>query len=113
MGIETYNKVLQHLLQSKILIRSNNKNIKTGRLKLFNIKQYFIKLYIEQESKEIKVIELPYPYKIIYDEKVCTFNYMLTSLCNNQQDTMREINSIGVESPHKFFNSQVDIITLN
>lgn len=113
MGIETYNEVLQNLLQSKILIRSNNKTIKSGRLKLFNIKQYFIKLYIEQESREIKVLELPYPYKIIASDAKCTFNYMLTSLCNNQRDTMREINSIEVKTPHKFFNNVVEIITLN
>lgn len=114
MNIQIYDKILQQFLQSKIVIKIDNKVLKTGKLKLFNIKQYFIRLHIENDKNIVKVLELPYPFLMKYNEGVgCTLNYRLTSLCNNQRDTINTLRSVNTNSPHKIFDNEVSILTLN
>jgi hypothetical protein len=114
MNITLYDKILQQFLQSKVAIKVNNKVIRIGKLKLFNIKQYFIRLHIENEKNVIKVLELPYPYLMNYNEgKGCTLNYKLTSLCNNHRDTVNMLRSIRSDSQHKIYDSEVSILSLN
>lgn len=113
MNIQTYDKIFQQLLQSKIAIKINNRVIKTGKLKLFVIKQYFIRLHLENDKNVIKVLELPYPFNINYNkEKGCTLNYRLTSLCNNQPDTMTILKNIKPVLPNKMYDNEVEIVSI-
>lgn len=113
MNIQIYDKIFQQLLQSKIAIKINNKVLKTGKLKLFVIKQYFIRLHLENDKNVIKVLELPYPFNINYKEdRGCTLNYRLTSLCNNQYDTMIMLRGIKPITPNKMYDSEVEIISI-
>lgn len=114
MNIQIYDKILQQFLQSKIAIKVDNKVIKTGKLKLFNIKQYFIRLHIENDKNITKILELPYPFLMKYNEGAgCTLNYKLTSLCNNQRDTVNILRSVRSTAQHKIFDNEVHIQSLN
>lgn len=115
MSIERYNDQLMSLLQSSVTIKCKNKVIKTGTIKLFNIKQYFIRFYIEQKNtKETKILELPYPYTIDVDDKNnVNFNYSLSCLKGMSpliaSGGIKSITS-KVDKVHKFYNSVVSII---
>ena len=88
--------------------------LKTGTIKVFNIKQYFIRFYIESEKKETKVLELPYPFKMeIGDNNICTFNYRLTSICDNHTHTVTRLSKLKTNSVHKIYDNNVRIIPLN
>ena len=113
MNIDLYTKILQSFLQSRITITCNNKVIKTGRLTLFNLKQYFIKFYIETDKKTNKVLELPYPFKIECDGKMCTLNYKLSSLCNNHKATVDSFKKIDKSNANKIYDNVVSIVALN
>jgi hypothetical protein len=114
MNIDIYDKILQQFLQSKIAVKVNNKVLRSGKLQLFNIKQYFIRLHIENDKNITKVLELPYPYLMNYEAgKGCTLNYKLTSLCNNHRDTVNMLRSIRGESQHKIYDNEVSILSLN
>jgi hypothetical protein len=113
MNIELYSKILQSYLQSKVTIKCNNKVLKTGKLTLFNIKQYFIRFYIETDKKTNKVLELPYPFLMNVDDGMCTLNYKLTSLCNNHYETVNALRGINKSSANKIYDNIVNIIPLN
>lgn len=107
MSIDSYTKILQQYLQSKVIIKCNNKVIKTGKLTLFNVKQYFIRFYIESQ----KVLELPYPFLIEdHGENGCTLNYHLTSLCNNHTNTVNLLKGINRGSANKIYDNVINII---
>jgi hypothetical protein len=109
MSLPLYENILKQYLQSKIVVKHNNKSLRTGKLTLYNIKQYFIKLYIETEKKEIKTLELPYPYKIHYYDNSCVFNYHLSSICNNHLQTMNLLQSLCSEGTDKLYNNTLEI----
>lgn len=114
MNIEPYTKMLQSYLQSKIIIKSNNKVLKTGKLTLFNIKQYFIRFYIETDKKANKVLELPYPFLMeIENSGSCTLNYKLTALCNNHLQTVNVLRGVNKNNSNKIYDNIVSIIPLN
>jgi len=113
MNIEFYTKILQSYLQSTVIIKCNNKVLKTGKLTLFNIKQYFIRFNIETDKKTNKVLELPYPFLMYIDNDVCTLNYKLTSLCNNHNETVNTLKNISKSSANKIYDNVVSIIPLN
>jgi hypothetical protein len=114
MNIELYTKILQSYLQSKVVIKCNNKVLKTGKLTLFNVKQYFIRFYIETDKKTNKVLELPYPF--LMDKNAaggCTLNYKLTSLCNNHSITVNTLRGVNKSTSSKIYDNVVSIIPLN
>lgn len=112
MNIELYNRVLQKFLQAKVTFKCGNKVLKTGTIKLFNIKQYFIKFYIESDKKEVKILEIPYPFKIEYDGNICTLNYKLSSLCNNYTPTVSKLYKCRSADANKMYDSVVVIAPL-
>ena len=114
MNIELYSKILQSFLQSKVTIKCNNKVLKTGKLTLFIIKQYFIRFYIETDKKTSKILELPYPFLIeTSDNNICTLNYKLTSLCNNHKSTVNTLRAVNKNTASKEYDNVVSIIPFN
>ena len=114
MNMESYTKILQDYLQSKVIIKCNNKVLKTGKLTLFNIKQYFIRFYIETDKKTTKVLELPYPFLMNKDsEGWCTLNYKISSLCNNHTPTVNILKTVNKSTTSKIYDNIINIIPLN
>lgn len=114
MNIESYTKILQDYLQSKVVIKCNNKVLKTGKLTLFNVKQYFIRFYIETDKKTTKVLELPYPFLMGKDDNgLCTLNYKISSLCNNHAPTVNLLKTVSKSTTSKIYDNIVNIIPLN
>lgn len=110
MNLDFYNLSLQKFLQSKITIKCDNKVLKTGKLKLFTVKQYFIRFYLENEKKENKVLELPYPFLVHNENNMLTFNYKLTSLSFNNNKMTARLKYLKNSTTSKVFDNFVEII---
>lgn len=110
MNIESYNKILQKFLLQKVIFKCDNKILKTGKIKLFNIKQYFIRFNIENDKGEIKQLELPYPFLIHDNETTCTLNYHLTSFTHSNKDVVTKISKINTDDSMRMYNRLVQII---
>ena len=110
MNLRLYDKALQRFLQSDITIKCDKKVLKAGRLKLFNIKQYFIKFYIETDKKELKTLELPYPFDIRFTSSGCTLNYHLSTLCNKHQPTIDILKAQKTDSSFRMYDNIISII---
>lgn len=110
MNIENYNKTLQKFLLQKVIFKCDNKILKTGKIKLFNIKQYFIRFNIENDKGEIKLLELPYPFIIHDNGDTCALNYHLSSFTHSNREVVSKINSINSDDTMRMYNKLVQII---
>lgn len=109
MSIDYYSEKLEKLLQSKVVIKCNKKTLKCGVVKLFNIKQYFIKLYIQTDKREDKILELPYPFLIQENGDGVTLNYHLTSLSNNHREINKLLTTVNANAANKIYNNIITI----
>jgi len=112
MNIEYYTNIFQNLLQQKVAFKCERKILKQGKLQLFTIKQYFIRFHIETEKKDIKILELPYPFKVNYDKNICSLNYHVSSFTNNIQLNTSKLNLLKSNISHKIYDKIVNIIPI-
>lgn len=107
---EDIEKVLNNLLLQPLVIKVNDKVIKKGKLKIFNIKQFFIKLNLEINN-DIKVFEIPYPYRIHHTGNGLTFEYTLSSLCNsNNSPLYYKLKTTDKSASNKMFDNFLSIL---
>lgn len=113
MSIDEYNKVLQNYLLKKVIFKVDNKVLKAGKIKLFNIKQYFIRFNIENDKGEIKQLELPYPFTIKDKDNICTLNYQVSSFCKSSTSRVfKEIKDIENSEMMRIYDRVVNIIPI-
>ena len=109
MNIDYITTLLQPLLLRNITIKCNNKTLKSGKLKLFNFKQFFVKLHLENVKKEVRVFEIPYPYTIKSDNNILTLNYHISSLYGASNYTFMKIKMLKSDTTSKMYNNVVTI----
>jgi len=71
MKLDQYSDCFKYLLLRDVIIKINNKVIRSGKIKNFAIKQFYIKLFIENQKGHIRLLELPYPFSISQMETQC------------------------------------------
>ncbi len=108
--MEEYTKTLQKYLLQKVVFKCDNKILKAGKIKLFNIKQYFIRFSIENDKKEIKQLELPYPYIIHDNPDHCTFNYHISSFVNRDGNITNIIRALNSKDAMRIYDKMVQIL---
>jgi len=76
--MEIIENELKELVFKNITFKIDSKVLKSGKLKIFNTSQFFIKfkLLINESEKEY---ELPYPYKLIKTDGGVIFDYTLSA----------------------------------
>jgi hypothetical protein len=113
MSLDYYSEVFKKLLLHNVVIKCGTKTCRAGKIQNFDIKQFYVKLYIENVKNNIKVLELPYPYTISYKEKTTTLNYHTTSFCDKNTDTHLNIKLINSRGASKYFDNNIEIITID
>ena len=69
MSLDYYSEIFKKLLLRNVAIKCGTKTCRAGKIQNFDIKQFYVKLFIENNKNNIKVLELPYPYTIQYIKK--------------------------------------------
>ena len=109
MKIETYSEFFKNLLLHDVIIKCNNKIIKTGKIKNFDIKQFYIKLYIENTKGKVKLLELPYPFDIKQTKHKTSLNYHIATFCGNNNEMFYRIKLLQ-KNVSKLYDNTVEII---
>lgn len=109
MSFDVYSEVFKNLLLRNVVIKYGEKVYKTGKIQNFDIKQFYIKLLLENQKKQIKLIELPYPFRIEYTDNKTTLNYHLTSFCSINNKMYNRISECDTEEAGKFYDNLVEI----
>ena len=105
--LENITDHLKPFLLRDIIIRTDKKILKRGRLKIFQIKQYYINLSLEYKGS-IKNYEIPYPFKMHHDNEKGVLNYHLSSFIPKTQMTM--VKFLDSSSKSKLYDSLVYIL---
>jgi hypothetical protein len=105
-----YEKLERHvngLLQRKVEICLNNKTLKTGKLILFSVKDFYICFTLLINNAK-KVYEMPYPFRFDYLDHGITLHYQEKHITfkGKKPNFYSEIFNV---KPNKFLNQQVHI----
>jgi|TARA_R100001163_G_C4923650_1_gene102776 hypothetical protein len=106
-SLEKVTNFLKPFLLQDIIIKTDKKILKRGKLKIFQIKQYYINFTLEYKDS-IKSYEIPYPYKMDWDEEMAILNYHLSSFIPIKQ--MNRVKFLDSSSKSKLYNNLVYIL---
>jgi len=107
ISLEKVTDFLKPFLLQDIVIRTDKKVLKRGKLKIFQIKQYYINLTLEFNDS-IKSYEIPYPFKMHHDGGKGILNYHLSSFIPNTQ--INRVKFLDSSSKSKLYNNLVYIL---
>jgi len=111
MYVEKLEKSINTFLQQKISFSVNNKSIKTGKLILFCIKDFYL-IFTIMVNQTKKVFEVPYPYNFFIGSKKIVFDYSVDSLCNEDRKILEYAKFLIPKKPGKYFNTRAEIIVV-
>tara|TARA_R100001594_G_scaffold52909_1_gene86495 strand:+ start:156 stop:506 length:351 start_codon:yes stop_codon:yes gene_type:complete len=107
VSLEKVTDFLKPFLLKDIVIKTDKKILKRGKLKIFQIKQYYVNLTLEFNDS-IKSYEMPYPFKMHHEEDKGVLNYHLSSFIPKAQLTM--VKFLDSSSKSKLYNNLVYIL---
>lgn len=108
---DSIEKKINNFLLKPLTFKLNDKIIKKGKLKIFTIKQFFIKFNLEINN-EIKVFEIPYPYKIHEKNNSLVFEYTLSSFCNsNNSELYYKLKTTDKKTSNKMYDNFLYMLT--
>ena len=107
VSLERVTEFLKPFLLKNIIIKTDKKILKRGRLKIFQVKQYYINLTLEYNDAK-KSYEIPYPYTTSYDDDIGILNYHLSSFIPKGQ--MTRVKFLDSSSRSKLYDSLVYIL---
>lgn len=92
-----------------IVVRTDKKILRRGVLKIFQLKQYYIRLYLEVDDKQ-KQYEIPYPFATSMDKNKLTLNYELSTIMKDE-DIVVQTKLLDASNKSKIYNNLVYILT--
>ena len=95
-------------LLKEIVIKTDKKILRKGTLRIFQLKQYFIKLFIEVGDKT-RQYEIPYPFDIHESEDMLTLNYHLSTVMKDEE-VILQTKLLDVTGKSKIYNNLVYIL---
>ena len=96
-------------LLKDIVIRTDKKIIRKGMLRIFQLKQYFIRLFIEV-GDITKQYEIPYPFTCNLDDDILTLNYHLSTVMKDES-IIFQTKFLDASSKSKLYNNLVYVLT--
>lgn len=108
MKVEQLEKTINRFLQQKISININNKTVKTGKLLLFCIKDFYL-VFTLNISHSKKIFEIPYPYSFLINNNKIILNYTIGAFSASIQNVDNYIKLLTPKKPNKYFNTFAEI----
>tara|TARA_R100000742_G_C4234962_1_gene55757 strand:- start:193 stop:546 length:354 start_codon:yes stop_codon:yes gene_type:complete len=107
ISLERVTDFFKPFLLQDIVIKTNKKVLKKGRFKIFQVKQYYINLTLEINGVN-KNYEIPYPFKVDYEDNIGILNYHLSSFIPHRQ--MTRVKFLDSSSKSKLYDNLVYIL---
>ena len=106
-------QLLEPFLQQNVSFCLGTKNVRKGKLLLYNIKDYYIKFTIRTNKDVNKVYEIPYPYDIVNVNEGVKMSYKINTLCNGNNTKEQLLREYGDGSTNKLYNSNITIVNID
>lgn len=107
ISLEKVTEFLKPFLLQDIVIKTDKKILKRGKLKIFQVKQYYINLTLEYNDA-IKSYEIPYPYRVENVDSMAILNYQLSSFIPPKQ--LNKVKFLDSSSKSKIYDNLVYIL---
>ena len=112
LEIENY---VEKFLLDDIVVRTEDKVLKRGILKIFSTKQFYLRLVLRPpNSEKDRLYEIPYPFEIeeVLDGKGLRLQYKLHKFTPEKEllDAIQKIKEDQPNSPSRIFNKDVYIL---
>jgi len=107
VSLEKVTDSLKQFLLQDIIIKTDKKILKRGKLKIFQVKQYYINFTLEFNDS-IKSYEIPYPFRIHNAEIGAILNYHLSSFIPPKQ--LNKVKFLDSSSKSKIYDNLVYIL---
>lgn len=103
---------LKDIILKNIDFQVDGKSVKKGKVKVFNMKQFFIrfKLEVDQLTKEY---DLPYPFKVVKLDNGYLFDYSLSAFCPRTEETYWKMLLMNKTEASKLHNNYLYVMTLS
>jgi hypothetical protein len=75
----------------QVIFSIEDKTVRKGKLLLFSCDDYYVKFVLQTNKNINKNYEIPYPYKVRFDESHVSFSYKLIDLCRDNQDKLQYV----------------------
>ena len=109
-SLENFSEYIKPYLLETIAIKTDKKIIRKGKLKIFQVKQHYARLTLE-DGERTRIYEVPYPYGISKKGNVTTLNYK-TNLFLNIQDLDLQVKLLDSTKKSKLYDELVYILPL-
>ena len=108
VSLEKVTDCLKPFLLRDIVVKTDKKILKRGKLKILQIKQYHINLTLEYNDA-IKSYEIPYPYRVDSYDDGAILNYQLSSFIPKKQ--INKVKFLDSSSRSKLYDNLVYVLT--
>lgn len=108
-SIEEIEDIIKPLLLTNLTFVLENKKIKTGKLMLFTVRDFFCVFTFFDEIKNKKTIyEIPYPFAVYRDNDKTIFDYTLPTFCEKGVNIAQQLAQIKLpKKPAKLYNKKI------
>jgi len=109
---ENIEQLIKPLLLRDISFTIDNKILKSGKLILFSVKDFFCVFTLTTPDRSSKrfIYEIPYPFTTNATVSSLEFDYTLDSFCLNNIRISTNTKNITFNRPSKMFNKKVVVI---
>jgi hypothetical protein len=84
-------KYINVALQKDVEFAVNSKTLKTGKLILFSVKEFYLNFKLISSGKEYKSFEIPYPFSFYTEGNRFYFDYTLKSLYGTNKELEQQV----------------------
>ncbi|MGA1046607.1 MAG: hypothetical protein ACO3UU_01230 [Minisyncoccia bacterium] len=106
---ESLEKKISNLLQRRVSFSVNNKITRSGKLIIFDVKDFYINFTIDTNNKDYKTYELPYPFSVNIGKDYVEFDYTLDTLASGNKMLYYKLKALNRVKKNKIFNNKVII----
>lgn len=108
MIVEKLEKSVNNFLQQTVTFSVNGRPLKTGKLILFCIKDFYLVFTLQVQNSK-KHFEIPYPFKYVQEDNKIILDYTLKQLCQNNINIETNAKLLSTRKPSKYFNTHAEI----
>jgi hypothetical protein len=111
-SVENIEQLIKPFLLRDISFNIDNKTVKTGKLILFSIKDFFCVFTLTTPDRGNKryIYEIPYPFTTNTTISSLEFDYTLESFCLGNENIAQATKKITYNRPSKLFNKKMVVI---
>ena len=110
--VEHIEQLIKPLLLRDISFTVDNKTLKSGKLILFSVKDFFCIFTLTTPDRGNKryIYEVPYPFTTNTTVSSLEFDYTIDSFCLHNDNIISATKSIAVNRASKLFNKKMVVI---